>query len=483
MSSPAATDASLAAPITRRSWLTLAVVLIGTFMVFLDIGIVNVAIPTIQRTLQASDSQIQFVVAGYQLAYAVFLITGGRLGDMFGRKRLYMLGLGGFALASALCGLAPTPLALTVARVLQGATAALLYPQIASIIQVTFAPQDRGKAFGMLGATIGLGTITGPLLGGLLVAANLWGSSWRPIFLINLPVGIAALLASALLLGESHGEQGRRLDLVGVALVSLGIMLLTIPVVEGREAGWPWWSIACLALAFPVLWLFLSYERRLMHQGGAPLLDLRLFDDRAFSVGLVLTSVFFLGVVSFFLYFALFLQKGLGFAPLRSALTIVPFQCTSFVASLLSARATRLLGRNVLLLSTGLLAASMALISTIVGLRGVALWGPELLPAMMLGGAGFGLFIGPSLTIILVGVQPANTGTAAGVLATLNQIAGAFGVALIGVILFSLLGGTMAEVAAAQFAWSIQRSLLINATIFAASFALVFLLPTTRRNA
>jgi EmrB/QacA subfamily drug resistance transporter len=460
-----------------RPWLTLAVVLTGTFIVFLDIGIVNVAIPTIQRNLNASDAQIQFVVASYQLAYAVFLITGGRLGDLFGRKRMFLVGLGGFVAASLLCGLATGPLALIVARALQGLTAAVLYPQIASIIQVTFPPERRGGAFGMLGATIGLGTITGPLLGGLLVAADIAGTSWRPIFLVNVPIGGLALVAAALLLPESRGAGGRRLDLVGVALVSLGILLLTVPVVEGREAGWPWWAWLCMAASAPVLLGFVAYERRLIARGGAPLLDLRLFEERAFSVGLLLTGVYFLGVVSFFLFFALYLQRGLGYEPLRSALTIVPWQTASFFFSLVSARVTRRLGRGVLSLSTALLVVGLSLVIVILGLRGAGLRGPELIPAMAICGAGFGLFIGPSLTIILAGVQPRNAGAAAGVLATVGQIAGAFGVALVGVILFGLLGTSLEEATPEAFTRAIRLTLIVHVLIYAASFALVQLLP------
>lgn len=460
---------------------TLAVVLLGTFMVLLDVGIVNVAIPTIQRTLQASDGQIQLVVASYQLAYAALLITGGRLGDLFGRKRMFIFGLGGFALTSALCGLAPSPGALVAGRAFQGLTGALLYPQVASIIQVTFPPHERGQAFGFFGATIGLGTITGPLLGGLLVAANIGGTSWRPIFLVNIPVGLFGIIAASLLLRESRGNLGQRLDLVGVALATAGIVLLTVPVVEGREAGWPLWAWLSLALAFPLLWLFVAYERRLTRQGGSPLIDLDLFRDRAFTVGLLLTGVFFLGVVSFFLYVALFLQRGLGFAPLRSALTLVPFQITAFFVSLISARVTRRLGREVLALSAALTCLGMALIAVLIGWRGAHLLGPELLPALMLCGAGFGFFTGPSLAIILAGVQPANAGAASGVLAMVGQVASAFGVALVGALLFSLLERPGAPEGPAQFASAISLTLVVHVLIYALACGLVFLLPKVER--
>jgi EmrB/QacA subfamily drug resistance transporter len=483
MSSSVAFPTEPTAVAATRKWLTLAVVLLGTFMVLLDVGIVNVATPTIQRTLGASDAQIQLIVASYQLGYAVFLITGGRLGDLFGRKRLFVVGLVAFVLTSALCGLAPNALSLIVARALQGLAAALMYPQVASIIQVTFAPAERARAFGLFGATIGLGTITGPLLGGLLVAANIAGTSWRPIFLVNVPIGLLAMLAALLLLRESRGATGQRLDLVGTALVSLALVLLTVPVVEGRAVGWPLWAWGALGGGALLLWVFVRYERALMQRGGAPLLDLRLFTDRAFSVGLVLTAVFFLGIVSFFLYMATFLQSGLGFVPLRSATTLVPFQITSFFVSLVSARLTARLGRGVLSLASLLLTIGMALIAAIIAWRGAALQGPELLPALVLCGAGFGCFIGPSLSIILMGVRPENAGAASGVLATVGQVASAFGVALIGTLLFELLGGATSGAAPQQFADAMARMLLVHVVIYGCAFGLVRLLPRSPETA
>ncbi|MBC8074866.1 MAG: MFS transporter, partial [Chloroflexales bacterium] len=336
-------------------WRALAVVLLATFMVLLDTSIVNNAVPAIQANLGASAAQIQLVLDAYLLAYAALLITGGRLGDLVGRKRMFLLGVASFALASALCGLAPTPAALIGFRALQGATAALMVPQVSAMIQVSFPPQERGAAFGVLGAVVGLGTISGPLLGGLLLNSDLWGLSWRPIFLINLPVSLVALLGAARLVRESQSANARRLDLGGVALIALALVLLIYPIVEGRALGWPAWAIGVIAAGFVVLGLFVVDQLRKAARGAAPLVDPALFRDRAFRVGLPISLIFFSGVYSFFLALAICLQAGFGLSALQSALAIVPFQATSLVTSLLSARVAKRLGTRVLVLGGALL--------------------------------------------------------------------------------------------------------------------------------
>ncbi len=224
---PAATTAPAPRQIEAHQWLTLAIVLGGTFMAVFDLFVVNVAIPTIQRDLRASFAQIQFVLAGYSLAYAVMLVTGGRLGDVYGRKRLFMLGMAGFTLASALCGFAPVPTLLVTARIVQGLAAAAMTPQVLSTIQVTFAPQERSRALGIYGAVVGIAGSTGQALGGLLIRADILGLSWRPVFLVNLPIGIGILIAAAYFLTETRSATAPRLDLGGVGILSVGLFLLT----------------------------------------------------------------------------------------------------------------------------------------------------------------------------------------------------------------------------------------------------------------
>jgi EmrB/QacA subfamily drug resistance transporter len=431
-----------------RRWVALVIVLIAGFMQLVDVSIVNVAIPSIQRDLDASYSQIQWVLAGYQLAFAVTLITGGRLGDIFGRKRLFMLGMTGFTLASALCGLAQSPGMLIGSRLLQGIMGALMFPQVIAVIQVTFPPRERGTALGIFGATIGLATITGPLVGGLLIQGDLLGLEWRPIFLVNVPIGIAALVAAARFVPESRAPSALGLDLVGVGIVTVGLLLLIYPLVQGRDLGWPRWTFVSMAAAVPVLAIFALWERRKKAADGSPLVDLDLFRQRAFVAGLLVAGTFFMGVPAFFLTFSIYLQIGLGFTALHAGLTTIPFAVGSALASAASVRLAPRLGRRILSLGTLLLAAGMAGIIWTVHRYGGAVHSWQLLPALAVCGLGLGCVIAPLVNVVIAGVRRQDAGSASGVLTTAQQLGGAVGVALIGVIFFGLLGGHASAVTA-----------------------------------
>src|SRR6266704_1204578 len=244
-----------------RRWLTLVILLLAAFMNLLDVSIVNIAIPSIQRDLHASYADVQWALAGYTLAYALVLITGGRLGDTFGRKRLFLIGVTGFTIMSALCGAAQSPGQLIAFRVVQGAMGGIMIPQVLAVIQVTFPPAERIKALAGFGVTAGLGTVSGPLLGGLLIQSNLLGLDWRPIFLINVPVGVLALAVSAVLVRESRAPSPPKLDPAGVALISAALLLLLYPLVQGRQLGWPSWTFVSMIASAPVFALFAGYER------------------------------------------------------------------------------------------------------------------------------------------------------------------------------------------------------------------------------
>jgi EmrB/QacA subfamily drug resistance transporter len=441
--------AAAALDVDPRRWAALFVVLGAAFMVLLDISIVNVAIPSIQRNLHASFGQIQLVLALYQLAYAVVLITGGRLGDIFGRKRLFMLGLGGFVLASALCGVAQSPEMLIASRVLQGLMASLMYPQVLSVIQVLFPPHERPQAFAAFGAVIGLATITGPLLGGILIQLNVAGLDWRPIFLVNLPVGIAVLIGAFFLLRESRSPTAPRLDLIGVLIVSVGLFLLVWPLVEGRDAGWPLWAYACLVASAPVILLFLLFERRQNERNASPLLVYALFHNRSFDVGSAVSFLFLAGIPAFFLTFSIFVQIGLGYSALHTGLTTVPFSVGAFAASVASARLAARLGRTVLIIGTALLLAGISCVILTVHLAGTGVTSYQLIPSFLISGLGLGCVVAPLVNVILAGVDPRDAGSASGVLATVQQVGGAVGVAVIGVIFFGLLGSHSTSVARA----------------------------------
>jgi len=449
MSTPTATAGSGRAPGSAdpRRWVALAVVLIAGFMQLVDISIVNVAIPSIQRDLDATYADIQWVLAGYQLAFAVMLITGGRLGDIYGRKRLFMIGMAGFTLASALCGLAQTPDMLIASRILQGLFGAIMFPQVLSIIQVTFPPQERATAFGLFGATIGLATITGPLVGGLLIQADLFGLEWRPIFLVNLPIGIAALAVAARFLVESKAPRALRLDPVGVVVVTAGLLLLVYPLVQGRDLGWPPWTFLSMAASVPVLAGFAVYERHKKALDGSPLVDMDLFRQRSFVPGLLLAGIFFMGIPAFFLTFSLWLQIGLGFSALHAGLTGAPFAVGSALASAASVRLVPVLGRRILSAGSLLLVAGMVALMWTVDRYGGAVTSWQLLPALLLCGLGLGSVIAPLVNVVLAGIRAQDAGSASGVLTTVQQIGGAVGVALIGVVFFGLLGSQAAGVA------------------------------------
>jgi EmrB/QacA subfamily drug resistance transporter len=449
MSTPTATAEPGRAPggADPRRWAALAVVLAAGFMQLVDISIVNVAIPSIQRDLDATYSQIQWVLAGYQLAFAVMLITGGRLGDIYGRKRLFMIGMSGFTLASALCGLAQSPEMLIGSRVLQGLFGAIMFPQILSVIQVTFPPKERAGAFGMFGATIGLATIMGPLVGGLLIEADLFGLQWRPIFLVNVPIGILALAAAARYLIESRAPRALRLDPIGVAIVTAGLLLLVYPLVQGRDLDWPLWTFLSMAAAVPVLVAFAVYERHKKRLDGSPLIDLDLFRQRSFVPGLAVAGIFFMGIPAFFLIFSLWLQIGLGFSALHAGVTGVPFAVGSALASAASVRLAPALGRRVLSAGSLLLVAGMAGLIWTVDHYGGAVHSWQLIPALLVCGLGLGLVIAPLVNVVLAGIRGQDAGAASGVLSTVQQVGGAVGVALIGVIFLGLRGSQAAAVA------------------------------------
>ncbi|HSY00219.1 MAG TPA: MFS transporter, partial [Streptomyces sp.] len=308
--SAAPTETALPAPpeADRRRWFALAIVMTAAFMDLVDVTIVNIAIPSIQRGENASFSQIQWITAGYALAFAAGLVTGGRLGDIHGRRRIFLLGIGGFTLASALCGLAANPEMLVAARIAQGATAALMVPQVLSIVHATFPAHERGKVFGLFGAIVGLGAVSGPLLGALLIEWNPLGLEWRAIFLINLPVGIAGLILGRRFITESKAPRALKLDLVGVALVTAGLLMLLYPLTRGRELGWPLWGYLSMAGSLVVFAALVAYERRKAARDGSPLIELSLFRVKSFAAGIAVQTVFGIALGVFFLVWTLYLQ-------------------------------------------------------------------------------------------------------------------------------------------------------------------------------
>ncbi|MEU6288831.1 MFS transporter [Streptomyces sp. NPDC005047] len=477
---PPAPPASPAPPAgDRRRWFALAIVMTAAFMDLVDVTIVNIAIPSIQRDEGASVSQIQWITAGYALAFAAGLITGGRLGDIHGRKRVFLIGIAGFTLASALCGLAANPEMLVASRVLQGAMAALMVPQVLSIVHATFPAHERGKVFGLFGAIVGLGAVSGPLLGALLTEWNLFGLEWRPIFLINLPVGIAGLVLGSRFITESRAPRALRLDLVGVALVTLGMLMLVYPLTRGEELGWPLWGYLSMAGSLVVLAVLVAYERRKSARDGSPLVELSLFRVKSFAAGIAVQTVFGIALGVFFLVWTLYMQVGLGWTALRAGLTGVPFSIAVSVAAGVSVQLlVPRFGRKVLQAGALVMAAGVLLYiweSERYGL-GIASWQMALPLTVM--GAGMGLIVAPLTDAVLSQVPREHAGAASGLINTVQQMGNALGLGLVSVVFFGTMSDhlTPARLGPA-YADAFQNALGWVAGVMAVIFLLMFALP------
>lgn len=422
----------------ENRWLALAVVLAGAFLILLASTIVNVAVPTIQTDLGASYAAIEWIISGYALAYGLLLIPAGRLGDRLGYKLMFLVGLAGFMLASVLSAISTSPAALVGWQVAAGAMAGVMNPQILAVIQVAFPPQERGRAFGMYGAVAGIAVAAGPLLGGLLIQWDVAGLSWRPIFLLNVLVGALAFAAALRLLPESRGRGGS-LDVVGVALVSAAFLLLTFPLVEGRSAGWPLWAFVCLVASVPTLAGFVLWELRQIRKGRDPLVDVRLFKNRAFAAGTGISLTYFAGFIGLVFVLSLYLQIGLGRSALITGLILLPFAAGSFVGAAFSDRVADRLGKWVLLLGSGAVIVGIAGVVVTVRLAGTAVTGFELLPSLLVAGLGSGLVISPNVDIVLSAVPWQQAGSASGVLNAAQRLGNALGVAVVGLVLFGAL--------------------------------------------
>jgi EmrB/QacA subfamily drug resistance transporter len=454
-----------ARPVTGSSRGALPVLLAGVFISMLDFFIVNVALPDIQRDLNAGPSAVQFIVAGYGLALAAGLITAGRLGDLYGRRRLYVVGLVLFTVASAACGLSPTAGFLVGARVVQGAAAAMSMPQVLGIINSTYTGAHRAKAFTAYAMAIGFGAVFGQLIGGILINLDVAGLGWRSIFLINVPVGLAAAILAPRLVPESKAPVAARIDLVGTALVSLGLVAIVLPLVEGQQESWPAWTWGCLAASVPLLSSFALYQRRLAARNGFPLINLALFRERAFSAGVITSMVYQMMMASFFLLLALYLQDGRGLSALESGLIFLPLGVGYFVASALSVRIAARLDRQVVALGTLVVSGGYLLLASAV-FNGTG-W---LVPGLMISGIGMGLAITPMPSIVLARVKPDHAAAASGVLSTAQQAGNAIGVAMIGVIFYHALGG-------GSYPHAFELGLKAMAALGVAVAALVQLLP------
>ena len=418
--------------LTHR-WAPLAIVLAGTFMMVLDFFIVNVALPAMQHGLHASDGAVEWVVAGYGLTTAVFLITGARIGDRSGRVRAFTAGLALFTASSAACGLAPSAELLVIARLAQGASAALLGPNVLAIIADRYDGPDRTRALAAYGLSMGVAAVFGQLIGGALVQGDLLGLGWRMCFLINVPIGVVATVLAPRVIAESRARQRPGLDLPGTLLATAGLTAIVLPLVDGRSAGWPLWTWLSLAAAVPLLGAFALRQRRVAAAGDAPLVPPGLFASRTFTVGLLAQLLFWCGQGSFFLVLALYLQLGRGLSPLDAGLMFTILAGTYVVTSVIAPPLIERHGRRVLVAGALVLASGHGALVAGLSLSGSL---GALVPGLMLVGAGMGLAIAAVPALVLAATAPADYGATSGVLTTMQYVGSAIGAAALGALFY-----------------------------------------------
>lgn len=417
-----------------RRWPALAVLLAGTLLPPLDFFIVNVSLPDIRSDLHASTDVAQLVVSVYAMAYAVTLILGGRLGDIHGRRRTFAAGMFGFGLASTICGLATSPAMLIVGRLLQGVSAAVMAPQSLASIHALFPASEKGRALGLYGMTFGLASVGGQLLGGWLVSADLWDMGWRSVFLINIPVIVLAIPAALMLVRETRADHAGGMDFPGAALLALGVLALVVPLIEGREHGWPWWSVCLLMLGPPLLILFWRYEKHRERTGASVLVPPSVMSATpGLRLGL-LAAVLLYALAAFFLTFAVYQQAGLGRDALAAGLAILPLGIGQVLGPSCGLRLSRWLGPRAAAFGMGVEVIGLVLAAA-VATAGKPAWLP--VPLLLLGiGQGIAL---PALVRMNVDrVEPRWAGLAAGVVSAALQLGAALSVAVIGGAFFSL---------------------------------------------
>jgi EmrB/QacA subfamily drug resistance transporter len=464
-----------------RPWLGLSAVLAATIINLLDSTVVAVAAPSIRADLGGSYASLQWIAAAYPLAMAVGLLTGGRLGDLIGRRRMLLGGVVAFVLASLLCAVAWSPATLIGARMLQGLAGAAMVPQGFGLIRDMFPPQRMGQAFAVFGPVIGLSTILGPIVAGALIRADILGTGWRMVFGINLPLGAYALAAGLRSLPRApRTTRAIRLDLPGVLLAGAGMLMLVYPLVQGRELRWPAWSLGVLAAAVAVLGVFARYQLRRKRAGGTPLVELSVFGKRSYASGVLFVVVFFGTVVGFGLAVGLFLQLGLGYSPVRASLAMAAWAVGAFLGTGVGSTLTARLGRRILHLGLALMAVGLAAAYLVQSRAGAAVTGWDLAGPLLVYGAGMGMIFAPLFDIIMGDIADHEVGSAAGLLESIQQLGASLGVAVLGTVFFAAAG---AHPHLAGFLDASRRVTLIALGLSVVAFGVGFLLPRQGRTA
>lgn len=470
-----------AVEVPRRAWQALIVLLLGMFMALLDTTIVNVALPTIETSLDASEATLSWIISGYALAFGLALIPAGKVGDRIGHKWVFFAGLALFTIASFACGLAQNDLQLVVARIVQGLAGGIFVPAVTAFIQLLFPGSVRGKAFAIMGAVIGVSTALGPIVGGVIIEVFGDANGWRGVFWVNLPIGIVGLVAAVVLLPnktEQRTGSAPGIDWVGLALISAGLVALLVPLIEGQEQGWPLWTYVTLVVGVALVAAFGAWEVRYTKRGHNPLVPPRLFTRPAFTGGTILALVYFASFTSIFFTLSLLWQSGLGNSALSTGAVMLPFAVGSIIASSQSNKLTQRLGRTVLVVGTSLIAISLTwmwIVLATTEAEDLTNW--KLLVPLLIGGLGNGSFIAPNAQFIVATVDRPDAGAASGVIGTMQRIGSAVGIAVIGSVLFGSLEITGPDTVASGFTHAASVAMSVSAGFAVLALLLVFALP------
>ncbi|MET4049070.1 MULTISPECIES: MFS transporter [unclassified Rhodococcus (in: high G+C Gram-positive bacteria)] len=468
--------------VPRRAWQALVVLLLGMFMALLDTTIVNVALPTISTSLDASEATLAWIISGYALAFGLALIPAGKIGDRIGHKWVFFTGLALFTVASFACGLAQNDLQLVISRIVQGLAGGIFVPSVTAFIQLLFPAQVRGKAFAIMGAVIGVSTALGPIAGGLIIEAFGDENGWRGVFWVNIPIGIVGLVAAALLLpGRPENRTATAktgIDWIGLILITAGLVALLVPLIEGQDQGWPVWTYVSIVSGVVLIAVFAAWEVFYTKRRDNPLVPPKLFAHPAFTGGTILALVYFASFTSIFFTISLLWQSGLGNSALSSGIVMLPFAIGSIIAASQSNRLTQRLGRTVLLIGTSFVAISLIWMWLVLATTDAAdLTNWKLLLPMLIGGLGNGAFIAPNAQFIVATVDRADAGAASGVIATMQRIGSAVGIAVIGSVLFGNLNITGPETVASGFMHGASIAMSVSAAFGVVALLLVFALP------
>jgi EmrB/QacA subfamily drug resistance transporter len=456
----------------RFRWIVLAVVMTANVMDAMDATIANIAGPSVRHDLGGAASTLQWISAGYTLAFAVLLIAGARLGDIFGRRRVFLIGSAGFTLFSAACAAAPSMPVLIACRALQGAFGALMIPQGFGFLKQVFPDQGEfDRAMGFLGPATGVPLLAAPIVAGALIDADLWHVGWRLVFLINVPIGIAALAAAVPTLPDSAHRPELKLDVSGVALVGLALVAIIYPLIQGQESGWPLWTFALLAVGVVLLMAFLRHERG--HQENA-LIEPSLLRNRNYLSGIAVVLFFFGAFSGLLLCVSLYGQLGEGWSPLHAGLTLTPMVVGIIIGMTVSFALVERLGRHLLHLGIVLIAAGNVVVALVLmGAASASTW--DLVPGLLLVGAGAGTSFAQLFGFVLGSVNMDEVGSASGVLEATQQLSTSLGVAVLGTIFFSAFRHHLPTDALQITAWACLAPLT-------GAFLLIFRLPMHARD-